>query len=573
MPSSTADPEAGPSTEPAAPRQSRAATALEGLALATWHNPILVKEFRSRMRGSRAYWILFVYTGLLAAVLGLWYFAYWATITSTPELATGRGAQDLGRGMYYFVFIAQAVMTALITPGITAGTITIEREQRSYELLVTTPLRGRHLIFGKLSAAVSFVVLLLTASLPLVSISFLVGGVAPEELFFSYLILIVNGFLCGAVGIFWSSALRSTAMATVVAYLTVLTLFLATMVVSLVAQAWSMSSQGASFIPLQSVSPVGATLRAVQPEWFLRGQLPAWVGGLVINVVLGVYLMLAAEEKLEHFNKPSAWLVRLWATLAWTVFAVFLFSPILGHCARAVSTPQAGDEAMATLCGTFLAALLLLAPVLNTGDLVVSRGESALRRYLAGLLPHRMFRRDLPSGAPLLILWAAIPFGLILLNGGTTAAAGMTNLRHVFLPAAIMSLAVLSAVVAMGHYLSIALPSRWTACALTYLGVAVLMVVPYSARALASAALASDRPATLLFQPLYLFPWSALHAVGNPADYLAEHPRMLLQGVAPHWLVTSALYSVLAAIFFGLTLVATARAGRRLRSTPPLGAE
>src|SRR5207244_1177935 len=115
------------------------------------------------------------------------YFAYYSNAAAeTDPYARGavstQGARDLGRAIYFFAFIAQAIMVALITPAITAGTVTIEREQRSYELLAATPLRPSDIVRGKLTAAVSFVVLLLTASLPLVSLAFLVGGVSPAEI-------------------------------------------------------------------------------------------------------------------------------------------------------------------------------------------------------------------------------------------------------------------------------------------------------------------------------------------------------------------------------------------------------
>ena len=86
-----------------------------------------------------------------------------------------------GRRIYDAVFALQAVLIALITPALTAGAITLEREQRAYEMLVMTQLRPMEVVAGKLAAALAFVALLLTSSLPLLSLSFFFGGVSPGE--------------------------------------------------------------------------------------------------------------------------------------------------------------------------------------------------------------------------------------------------------------------------------------------------------------------------------------------------------------------------------------------------------
>ena len=53
-------------------------------------NPVLTKELRVRMRGARAYWILFGYLGFLALVLLFQYAAFLDSVRST-----GSGASDV----------------------------------------------------------------------------------------------------------------------------------------------------------------------------------------------------------------------------------------------------------------------------------------------------------------------------------------------------------------------------------------------------------------------------------------------------------------------------------------------
>ncbi|MCC2670846.1 MAG: conserved rane protein of unknown function, partial [Armatimonadetes bacterium] len=352
--------------------QDRLRHGRDGMARFTVDNPVLVKEFRTRMRGTRAYWILLVYTLLLAGVLAIMYFSYETSVAQQSIGASGpsSGAQELGRAIYYFVFIAQALMVALITPAITAGTLTIEREQRSYELLVTTPLRPVDLIRGKLSAAVAFVLLLLTASLPLVSISFLVGGVSPAEIFFSYLIVGVCAFLYGAVGIFWSATLRTTAAATVVTYLTVLSLFILSVIPGMVASSSMGPSGGSPGVPFQSLNPITATFRAVQPEHFFALQIPSWIAGAILNLLLGMVVANAAMGRLEHFDPPRPTWMRLCSTLLWCAFGAFLYGSVIGSQA---ANWNAGNvrESAGWIVLWMLVLVALVTPIYTTGDLVV----------------------------------------------------------------------------------------------------------------------------------------------------------------------------------------------------------
>ena len=112
----------------------------------TWNNPVLVKEFRTRMRGARAYWVLLTYVLLLTLVVGATYLT-WYTDNSAGGVSR-QAASNTGRTLFQILFSLQAGLVALITPAITAGAITIEREQQTYAMLATSGLRPQHVIWG-----------------------------------------------------------------------------------------------------------------------------------------------------------------------------------------------------------------------------------------------------------------------------------------------------------------------------------------------------------------------------------------------------------------------------------------
>jgi ABC-type transport system involved in multi-copper enzyme maturation permease subunit len=549
---------------------ARIARAWAAVGRAALDNPVLVKEFRTRMRGTRAYWVLLGYTLLLAGVLAIMYFSFEAGTAAQRDVMAGgtyntQAARDLGQWIFWFVFIAQSIMVALITPAITAGAVTIEREQRSYELLVTTPLRPADIIRGKMSAAVSFVVLLLTASLPLVSLSFLVGGVSPAEIFFSYLIIALAAFVYGAVGIFWSAALKTTAVATVVTYLTVLSSFVLSMVPGLFAQMSALTGTGAMpEAPFQSINPLMATFRAVQPEYFFSGQLPSWVGASILNVLLGMLVANAAMGRLEHFEPPPPVWTRVLATLLWCAAMLFFFAPMLGGMVRSWSAAADVTQGVGQMLMVMLVFLLLATPVFNTGDLVVRRGESALARYLRGFAPHRALGNDLSCGLPLILGWALFLLALIPVAAAVGNKWGLFVSREAFVPGAVLCLCVVLGLAGIGNLLSVTLPSRWAACVLTYLAAVVLMLLPYFT--LFPWYQLINKPTTpgLLWQVLYFVPFEGLVQLSSPGSFWIDHPPMLF-GRTRMWIVTSGLYLAIAAACFLFTAARIRSVGRQLQ--------
>ena len=171
--------------------------------------------------------------------------------------------------------------------------MTIEREQQTYQMLATCGLRPAHIIWGKLMAAVAFVALLLTSSLPLVSLSFLLGGVSPGEVFGTYVSLALSAFVFGSIGILCSASLRATAAATVATYAAVILLFFLTLIFGTAAP---------DEMPFRSVNAATAIFHSVDMEPFFTTHLPSWLIGVTLNLLMGLLFANMAMTKLEYFD-------------------------------------------------------------------------------------------------------------------------------------------------------------------------------------------------------------------------------------------------------------------------------
>jgi hypothetical protein len=177
-------------------------------------NPVTLKELRGRMRGARAFVVLTIYVMLMSGFTALLYLAY---STSTGLVASSSGSV-IGKIIFGGVLGVQLFMVCFVAPSFTAGSISGERERQTFELLRTTLLPARSLVRGKLGSALSYVILLLLAAVPLQSLAFLMGGVTAEEVVLGLLLLLVTAILFSSVGLFFSSLVRRTLAASVLTY-------------------------------------------------------------------------------------------------------------------------------------------------------------------------------------------------------------------------------------------------------------------------------------------------------------------------------------------------------------------
>lgn len=177
-------------------------------------NPITVKELRSRMRGRRAFVVLSVYLALMSGFISLIYLAY-AQSSGGPY---GPDPRQAGKVVFSAVLGVQVFLVIFIGPAFTAGAISGEKERQTYDLLRTTLLTSNNFVAGKLFSALSYVFLLILAAVPLQSIAFLLGGVAPIELLLSQVLLLVAAVVFALYGLFVSSRMRTTLSASVVTF-------------------------------------------------------------------------------------------------------------------------------------------------------------------------------------------------------------------------------------------------------------------------------------------------------------------------------------------------------------------
>jgi ABC-2 type transport system permease protein len=188
-------------------------------------NPVLSRELRGRIRGNRALIILVAYLSIIAAVTLLVYAA--AANSFQGGIDDVEAGRVIGKTIFITVMAASLILVCVITPALTAGSISGEKERQTYDLLITTMLSPLQIALGKLTSALAFAMLLIIAALPMAALAFLFGGVSGTELLIGVAGLVMTAICYATIGIFWSTVMRTTLSATVMALGTVIMLLLA----------------------------------------------------------------------------------------------------------------------------------------------------------------------------------------------------------------------------------------------------------------------------------------------------------------------------------------------------------
>lgn len=206
------------------------------------NNPVLQRELIVNLRTPRAFLLMLVYQVALAMVVLIAY-PRDEKIDLSRESASAQRLVD-------FFFVGQFAIASLMAPSFTAGSITGEKERKTYEMLLASPLRPSVIVSGKLIAALTHLVVLICGSLPIIMLCLPLGGVSIYELLAAYIGLLFAIFLFGTISMFCSSYFKRTSSSLVVSYVLILPILIAGV------EAWLTLSQQADLRLLLTVTVV-----------------------------------------------------------------------------------------------------------------------------------------------------------------------------------------------------------------------------------------------------------------------------------------------------------------------------
>lgn len=179
-------------------------------------NPIVRKDLKVSSRSMKFSWSLFAYEGVLAL-------AFLLTMLENNTMNRYSGPDNAMVYKNYTSFfpivgVFQLVIIGLIVPIMTAASISGEREKKTMDVLLTTSISPFSIIIGKLASAVIRVMIYVFASVPLMAVSFIIGGLRWTVLIEYIILAFFYAIFAGSIGIFCSAVCKKTITAVVLSY-------------------------------------------------------------------------------------------------------------------------------------------------------------------------------------------------------------------------------------------------------------------------------------------------------------------------------------------------------------------
>ena len=172
-------------------------------------NPIVKKDIKTSARSAKLCWGLFAIAMGLTLVMG---FAMLIIKSESEGFYASNVYKNL-TALFPAVSITEMVVIAIMSPVLTAPSITSEKERQTFDILMTTPMRSMSIVLGKIAIGVIRILFYAFSTLPILAIPFVLGGVNWMDLLWYMLLLVVVAILGCTIGVFWSSMVNRTVAA------------------------------------------------------------------------------------------------------------------------------------------------------------------------------------------------------------------------------------------------------------------------------------------------------------------------------------------------------------------------
>ncbi len=182
-------------------------------------NAVYRKEVKASSRSIRFSMALMGFNGILAAAALINMYSLLYQVRTTAEIQYS-GLLE----MYRIVAAVEFALLLCVMPAIASGSISGEREHRTLDLLLTTQMSPRQIVWGKLMASLGDMFLILISSFPVMALVFVYGGVTVKDLFIVFLCLVTTALMITGIGLYCSAVFQRTVLSAAVSYAAVVLL-------------------------------------------------------------------------------------------------------------------------------------------------------------------------------------------------------------------------------------------------------------------------------------------------------------------------------------------------------------
>jgi len=372
-------------------------------------NATSVRDYRVQLRGNRSVILFGVY---LVTLIGIGLVVY--------NMSAGNGAMEVveaQRKLHDFYMVIMALLgglVSLIAPALTATTVVVERQRRSFDLIFSAPVTPKYFLVGKMISSFRYTWMLLVLALPVTAACVVLGGASWSDVLVTYLLLSLNGLMMTAIALLMSTVAQKPVSAVIWSYAANVGFLWVTAMLSLSGAGRSFMmggrSQEAPFF--SCLNPF--TLQYTANTYTLIGatQVPNWIFSILIAGLVSKICLVAAGSLLSPRPAEEIRSLRLHAL---TYLLVFLFYSTWAISSTTMGTTHAGDEAGRGLA-IFLSPLFIFMPFLSTFGVDGERrfwpnGSFKIRHTLDGTAAGGLPFVLLILASSSIVTWAGFHFG------------------------------------------------------------------------------------------------------------------------------------------------------------------
>lgn len=189
-------------------------------------NAVLYKDMQQKVKKSNFAITLFVINGLMFLV----------ALCTIAIMFGNNYYSNIDNQMLIYLFIgliiAECVFICFAIPSFTAGSISGEREKQTLDVLLTTRMSPWEIVKGKFLSSISQIIMVMITGLPIFALVFIYGGITFFQMLAVLLVIMAGSMYMASFGVYFSAALKKTLNATVLTYLSLVLLFLGTILVT-----------------------------------------------------------------------------------------------------------------------------------------------------------------------------------------------------------------------------------------------------------------------------------------------------------------------------------------------------
>lgn len=260
--------------------------------------PLMVKDVKMSLRTRRA--VLLQLLFLFSCFVGT--YALWP-----QEGVYSLNAQS-AQHLFTVLGLGQLALVALFAPAFTSPAVTMEKERNTFDLLYGTLMSPFSIVWGKIAGSLTFLMLVVLSTIPVVSTCLVLGGVSLGQVGWFYALLCLTALLFGMIGLTVSALCEKTFISIVVSYIVIGVMSVAVIIPPMM----FMQTMGQSIKKLLnylwSLSPFVAMAEVVQEGLIkgVTGEAPLASPAHLFSAMAGIMILIMTVFLFIYFRRCPA---------------------------------------------------------------------------------------------------------------------------------------------------------------------------------------------------------------------------------------------------------------------------